>query len=330
MADYTVPSTPVSGTGTTFNLPNFVGELFSLIPAQTPFLSMMGGLTGGKSVLTKEFWWSVEDNEGAAVNVARIEGDDPADKEIVRQGVSNVLEIHQESVNITYTKQAAVEQLGAGGATNAPNIPILGEQKVRGEIPHQLALKINKVARDVERSFLEGVYKYPDTELVNVDFRQTRGILTAITIHVETYATSMKDSFDALLTGMYEDEEKIAPLINPIVMVNGSTMVKLSTDYSNNLGLADRSRTVGGVNVETLITNFGTFGVVKNRYMPVDQLLLADMNVVAPCFLPIPGKGHFFTEPLAKTGAYDRVQLYGEIGLEYGPEQFHGKIISIP
>ena len=47
MADYTVPSTPVSGTGTTFNLPNFVGELFTLIPAQVPFLSMMGGLTGG-------------------------------------------------------------------------------------------------------------------------------------------------------------------------------------------------------------------------------------------------------------------------------------------
>jgi hypothetical protein len=50
---------------------------------------------------------------------------------------------------------------------------------------------------------------------------------------------------------------------------------------------------------------------------------------VEPCFLPIPGKGHFFTEPLAKTGAFDRVQLYGEIGLNYGPEQYHGQITSI-
>jgi hypothetical protein len=63
--------------------------------------------------------------------------------------------------------------------------------------------------------------------------------------------------------------------------------------------------------------------------MPTDEIALFDMSVIYPCFLPIPGKGHFFTEPLAKTGAYDHVQLYGEIGVEYGPEQFHGKINSI-
>ncbi len=44
-----VPSGGVLGWGT-WNQPNFVGELFSLIPAQTPLLSMIGGLTGGKSV----------------------------------------------------------------------------------------------------------------------------------------------------------------------------------------------------------------------------------------------------------------------------------------
>jgi hypothetical protein len=37
-------------------------------------------------------------------------------------------------------------------------------------------------------------------------------------------------------------------------------------------------------------------------------------------FLEVPGKGHFFAEPLAKTGAKDRVQLYGEVGLQYGNE----------
>ena len=29
-------------------------------------------------------------------------------------------------------------------------------------------------------------------------------------------------------------------------------------------------------------------------------------------------------EPLAKTGASDDVQIYGEIGLEYGNEKAHG------
>jgi hypothetical protein len=63
--------------------------------------------------------------------------------------------------------------------------------------------------------------------------------------------------------------------------------------------------------------------------MPTDVLALLDMSVCVPTFLEIPGKGHFFSEPLAKTGAFDLVQIYGEIGLEYGPEQFHGQITAI-
>ena len=45
----------ITGQGTTFNLPNFVGELFGITPEDTPFLSAIGGLTGGKSVAAKRF-----------------------------------------------------------------------------------------------------------------------------------------------------------------------------------------------------------------------------------------------------------------------------------
>ena len=45
---------PAYGTGDavaaparTSNVPNFVGELFKLSPLETPFLSLIGGLTGG-------------------------------------------------------------------------------------------------------------------------------------------------------------------------------------------------------------------------------------------------------------------------------------------
>jgi len=332
MADYTVPSTPVTtAPATTFELPNFVGELFSLIPAQTPLLSMSGGLTGGKSVAAKEFVWQVEDNAEAVLNKVALEGADPVASAIIRQEVKNVVEIHQEAVNISYTKQAATQQLGAGGAGTGDQYaikaaPILGNQPVVSEMSHQLALKINKVARDVEMSFLSGVYAYP---VDNATARKTRGVLTAIDTHSAAFATDLRTSINAMLAGMYEDETKVAPLINPVLFMNGSTKTKLSLEYTNNLGLADRSRTIGGVNVETIVTDFGTFGVVLDRYMPVDEIALLDMSVISPCFLPIPGKGHFFTEPLAKTGAYDEVQLYGEIGLEYGPEQYHGLITSI-
>jgi hypothetical protein len=292
---------------------------------------MSGGLTGGKAIAAKEFTWEVEDNVAAAVNNSKLEGGDPTPSAIIRQEVKNVVEIHQESVQISYTKQAIVGQLGAGGAgTGAQyaiaNAPILGNQPVQGEIPHQLELTINKIARDVELSFLSGVYDYP---VDNVTNRQTRGILTAITTHDQAFATDIRTSLNLMLAGMYEDEQTVAPLISPVLFMNGTTKVQTSLEFTNNLGLTDRSRVVGGVNVETIVTDFGTFGVVLDRYMPTDEIALFDMSVIYPCFLPIPGKGHFFTEPLAKTGAYDHVQLYGEIGVEYGPEQFHGKINSI-
>jgi hypothetical protein len=327
MADYTVPSVAVTTIGDTYNLPNFVGELFSLIPAQTPLLSMSGGLTGGKSVASKEFVWQVEDNAAAAVNRVALEGADPAIAAVIRQEVKNVVEIHQESVKIAYSKQGNTQFVGSGGAIPAIGASgLLGNQPVQGEIPHQLGLTINKIARDVELSFLSGVFNNPNDNLTE---RQTRGVLTAIDTHSTVFATNLRTSLNAMLAGMYEDETTVAPLINPVIFLNGTTKTQLSLEYTNNLGLADRSRTIGGVNVETIVTDFGTFGVVLDRYMPVDELALLDMSVISPCFMPIPGKGHFFTEPLAKTGAYDQVQVYGEIGLEYGPEQYHGLITAI-
>ena len=35
----------VSGLGDSYDLPNFVGELFNITPNDTPFLSAIGGMT---------------------------------------------------------------------------------------------------------------------------------------------------------------------------------------------------------------------------------------------------------------------------------------------
>ena len=50
----------ISGQGTTFNLPNYVGELYALTPADTPFLSAIGGLTGGGMTTATEVEWQDE------------------------------------------------------------------------------------------------------------------------------------------------------------------------------------------------------------------------------------------------------------------------------
>jgi len=85
---------------------------------------------------------------------------------------------------------------------------------------------------------------------------------------------------------------------------------------------------VGGVNLQALETDFGTASFMVDRYMPAGVLLALSLEELAPRFLNVPGKGHFFWEPLAKVGASENSQLYGEIGLEYGNERKHAKIVN--
>ena len=89
------------------------------------------------------------------------------------------------------------------------------------------------------------------------------------------------------------------------------------------------SRNVGGVAVDTIVTDFGNLNVMLEPGMPQDTIVVASLGECQPVFLEIPGKGHFFVEPLAKTGAQEKSQIYGEIGLEYGAEQHHGKITGL-
>src|SRR5690349_14833773 len=102
----------ITGVGTTYNLPNFVGELFGTSPEDTPFLSAVGGLTGGESVASTIFTWQSYDLRDAADDRQRTEGADaPTAEGRARANGSNVLEIHQEQVAVTYTKQGATQQV---------------------------------------------------------------------------------------------------------------------------------------------------------------------------------------------------------------------------
>jgi len=330
MPDYTIPSTPIAGAVDSYDLPNYVGELTDLMPNNTPFLSMAGGLNGGRTIASREYTWTVEDGEVSASGSTVLENAVPASSTVPVQQVTNVVQIHQEAVEFGYTAQAVIEQLGTASTL------ILGDQPVKSPFQHQIDKKIGKVKRDVEQSFLNGSLVNPAN---NSTARQTQGIMGAIATHVRDYTTSsdsnLRDSINALFVAMFNPtyEAEVAPAANEdgtfVLFCNGSVKVQLTNDFTNTGLLAPRDRTVGGVAVDTLVTDFGTVSIVLDRYMVADEILIADMSVVKPVILPIPGKGAFFIEPLAKDGATDKAQLYGEIGLQYGPESFHGRIHNI-
>lgn len=388
----------ITAMGTTYNLPNYTGLLFQVAPSDTPFLTAIGGLAGGGQTTATEFEWETFDFDAPAQNVA-LEGQDaPNPNERVRANVTNITQIHQKSVSVSYTKLAAIGQ--HSGLNNGQPNPITNE------LDWQVTQELKQTALDLEWSFLNGTYNKPTD---NTTARQTRGLLNAIQSNVQagagvvtTGATSAtdtittgaahglsvgnkvvfrsigaatglvvgriyyvvnvgssttfkvsgkaggtaitlgtatgisfvaasatdltKDTVNALAQQVY-DAGGITDLDAATFIVPSAQKVQLSKAYGTQF--YEQSRTVGGTAVSTVVTDFGTLNVMLSRRIPQDTIVLASLEVCQPVFLETPGKGHFFAEPLAKTGASDKVQIYGEAGLAYGPETAHGLLSGL-
>ncbi|WP_416902750.1 SU10 major capsid protein [Micromonospora echinospora] len=393
----------ITALGTTYNLPNYTGILHLLTPADTPFFSAIGGLTGGGQTTDTEFEWGTYDLRAAGQNVA-LEGQDaPADQVRVRGTAKNVTQIHQETVGVSYTKQAATGRLG-GLATAG------GTNSVLNELDWQTETMLKQVVRDVEWSFINGTYQLPAD---NTTPRKTRGLLAAIATNAidgsvavpngtGATATAATDLITANGHGLANNDQvnftsvgTAAPLVvNTVYYVVNSTtntfsvsatrggaavnitadgtvtfrkrqtLTKVLVDdllqlaYDNGgimesetatllVGSSQRravttayvgaggyvtkelSGNVGGVTVDRIQTDFGTLNVMLDRHMPADALAVVSLEQCRPVYLEVPGKGHFFEEPLAKTGAKDRNQIYGEVGLAYGNERTHAKYTAL-
>lgn len=309
----------ITGMGTTYNLPNYVGELFAASREDTPLLSAIGGLTGGESVGSTVFEWQGYDLRDADDGRQRLEGANAPDGEQrTRYNASNVLEIHQEAVDISYTKQGASRQRSTAGQ---PEVTVGNTVIPADELSWQLEQQYKQIARDIEKTFITGKYRRPSD---NSESRRTRGLLGAVETNTLEHDGDLtedivNDLFQEVWTngGIREGETRT-------IIVGATLKRQLTAAFVKDAGYRETERNVGGVSLETIITDFGRANIMLNPYMPNDKLIVASLEDLRPAFLEIPGKGHFFAEPLAKTGASDKVQLYGEIGLNYGNEKKHG------
>nr|DAS15898.1 MAG TPA: Major capsid protein [Caudoviricetes sp.] len=312
----------ITGLGTTYNLPNYVGDLFGASPEDTPLLSAIGGLTGGMPVAATFFEWQGYDLRDAADDRQRTEGATAPDGEArTRYNASNVLEIHQESVEVSYSKQAATGQRATG---NQPAVTVGSTVIPADELAWQLDQQIKQIARDVEKTFITGKYQKPAD---NQTARKTRGLIEAIATNKATTTHTAADlTSDDVLDLMQKVWENGGIQVSETrtIIVNAKLKRALTRIFIKDARYQESMRNVGGVNVQTIETDFGSCNIMLNRYMPAEQLVVASLEELYPTFLEIPGKGHFFAEPLAKTGASDKVQIYGEIGLRYGNEKSHG------
>lgn len=394
----------ISALGTTYNLPNYGGELFQLSKTSAPFLSMVGAadLTGGAAGTdSPEFEWQTTDLRASSANNVAAEGADaPTLTGRTRAHVSNVAEIHHSAIGVSYMKQSATG-LKSGVINMQPN-------PIGDELAYQIQLELLAMKRDLNASFLTGTYnKAASTS----DQNKTRGVITAVTTNLVdaadgttvSYTTATDGTFtvsaapstgDTVVFTSITTNTEIS-LDTPYYVTNvSSTTFKVSAtkggsvitfaatgsgDYSkgvtvtdtlvtsltqsiyDNGGLSDsetfalfcNSRvkvdltdaysassnrliryilsddTLGGIRVDRIITDFGTLAVVLDPQMPRHKMLACTMSEIRPVFVDVPGKGHLFVEPLAKTGSTDRVQLYGQVGVAYGAESHHGVLTNL-
>jgi hypothetical protein len=336
-SEATGPGAAGAAAANTFDNPNFVGELYRVSPRETPFVALAGGLSGGKTILSKDFTWQLQADPAPGA-VAISEGADPTYDSFGRGEVSNTVQIFQYGVEVTYTKLAAYQQLGPQAAATVNEViggvhPIAGMNPVQNELVEQLNIQLARMAKDVEYAFLNGTFARPltaDADGVNGGAggtkRQTQGIVGAVGNTVDNATDTPTDDLDELLITMFNAG---APMRNIVVMAGAADKVKLTKAYaSQGLLIPPRDRMVAGLALEEIVTDFGTFPVAINRWMPADTVGVFDFSVIRPVHLAIPGKGTVFTEELAQTGAALRYQLYGEIGLEYGPPNWHGTVDS--
>lgn len=309
----------ITGQGQTFNLPNYVGDLFELTPSDTPFLSLIGGLSGGESTTSPSFQWQAYDLRAAAVDNAALEGANaPTSESRVRSNYYNVCQIMQESIEVSYSKMAAI------GAYSGENIA--GENPVTNEMDFQVEQMLKQIARDAEKSFLEGAFNDPSD---NTTARKTQGIANAAGNSVDAAdGVLTEDMVLDLMQAVWEDGG-IQVSETATLMANANVKRQLTKIFVTDKNYREESRNVAGVNVTTIETDFGKVNVLLNRHVNTQQLYVVSAELCVPVFMNIPDKGFLFVEPLAKEGAAEKFQIYGEVGLKYGNPNAHGKIVNI-
>lgn len=305
---------------TSFGVLNYSGMLFNKGNTRTPLSSIIGGrakTTNHVEFVTGQEFTSGGGTQPAISETASLTAPDAT--VVTREQKTNVTQIFQESVGISYAKQSNMGTLSGINIANQQANPM-------NELDFQVAAKMMKINADIEYTFINGVYnKATDDSKIN----KTRGLVPAITTNTKAMASKPLGLWDIadMVKKIYGQN---APTTGLCLWCDATTMFQINADaVQNGLSVVPASREINGIALSSVVTPIGVVYLYLGEYLPGGTALLLNLDVLAPVFQPVPGKGNFFLEELAKTGAGQKYQLFGQIGLDHGPEWYHGKFTGI-
>ena len=299
---------------TSFSVLNYSGMLFNRGNTRTPLSSIIGARAKNTNhvefVTGQEYIGGGNGAQPAISESASLAAPDAS--VVTRSQSTNVTQIFQESVGISYAKESNMGTLSGVNIASQQANPV-------NELDFQVAAKMQKIARDIEFTFINGVYRKATSD---AEVNQTRGLVPAIT----SKPLGLWDVAD-IMKMVYESN---APTQDLVLWCDATTMFQINADaVQNGLTVIPAAREVNGIKLSSVITPLGTVYLYLGECLPAGTALLLNLNAIAPVHQPIPGKGNFFLEPLAKTGAGQKYQIFGQLGLDHGPEWFHGKFTGI-
>lgn len=193
----------ISGNITITNALDYYGVLYGITPEDTPFLSMCGGLTGGKQTDSVLFGWQTYDLRSASQPDIAEGATAPTATGRTRSFVYNVVQIFHETIGMTYSKMGATGQFASTGSAHPGTIGLAGYTNglSGSEYDWQVTQILKQIARDADYTFINGVFDEPANSATG---RRTRGILEAITTNDPSKVVS---TVTTGVTGEADDEK---------------------------------------------------------------------------------------------------------------------------
>lgn len=294
--------------------------LFNKGNTRTPFMSMISGKTkytnSVEFILGQEY--QSEDGDIPAISeTASLTAPDPS--YITRSQNTNVTQIFQDAVAISYAKMSNMGTLSGANIAGQQANPM-------DELDFQVGNKMRKLARSIEKTFIQGKYNKATTDAT---INKTRGMDEAIKTNVIAASNAPLDIWlvNDLVQKIRDNGGDISNLVLwldtvTLNQLNGSAVesgVEMGQAYSNEYG----------IQVRDLLLPIGRIRTALGEFIPSGTTYAFNFDAISPVEQPVPGKGNFFLEPLAKEGAGDKYQIFGQIGLDYGNELLHGKITGL-
>ena len=313
----------MNGTGTvqSFACPNYSGLLYNKANENTPFLNMISGnvkYTNSVEFVTGQFYTSEEGEIPEISETASLTA--PEGTFVGRSQLTNVTQIFMETVGISYAKQSNMATLSginiAGQTANPQN-----------ELDFQVAQKMKKIKRSIEKTFIQGVFNKATRDN---EVNKTRGMISAITTNVED-ADSKALNLWIVNSAVTKIKNAGGDISNLVMLVNSANLLQLHGNaVEMGMSVGTPYASAYGIQVRDLLLPIGAvIKVALGEFIPEGTALIVNPSVVGPVEQPVPGKGNFFRELLAKTGAGEKYQIFGQIGLDHGPEWFHAKITGL-